>query len=610
MTIVFDIEIVGNRFLFCGLVLDTNEWIVIWGHDPRCIERLAAVMSSGATFVSFNGIKFDIQVIQAVLAGLPHETIKTIANAIIELETPPWRIAQRYNFVNLKVDHLDLIEVAPGTYSSLKAYASRLHFPSLMDMPFDHRAELTEEQCQVLLTYCQNDVLITTELYRSLEKEINTRITMGTEYGLDLRSKSDSQMAEAIFVARLKLGNRKSSVPYSVKYVMPSFISFESDHLKELAQKMQDHAYLVDTKTGHVLLPDFLAKEIVTINAGTYQIGIGGLHSTHDRKVCHVSGGDYIICDIDGVSFYPTIILACNLIPTNLGQGFIDEYRLIYERRMQAKREGNKSVMDTLRIALNGTFGKTASRWSPLYSPDLMITITLTGQLILMNLIEQVELAGATVLSANTDGIAVGGGRAAMMKVWEAVKDFSARSKFEFEYTPYKTIAIANVNNYIAITTKGKIKAKGLFATQTLMKNPTAQICSHAVAQWLLNGTPFQDTIAEGKLESFISARSVTGGGKQGEQYLGRVVRWYNSTDTSLPPITYAKNGNKVAKTDGVRACMVIDKTAPLPADLDYAWYRKEAIKIAQNLGCEQFLTNEELALVYIPPKVRKGKRA
>jgi hypothetical protein len=237
-----------------------------------------------------------------------------------------------------------------------------------------------------------------------------------------------------------------------------------------------------------------------------------------------------------------------------------------------------------------------------------MIAITITGQLTLLSLIEKLEAVGVTTLSANTDGIALGGSRVAMERVLTVVGDFETMSGFEFEYTPYRVLAMKDVNNYIAVKRNRKVKAKGIYAQQSLSKNPNAQVCSEAVSEWLANGTPFMDTIQASSIEGFLSARSVTGGGAQGSVFLGRVVRWYNSTDKSLPPLTYVKNGNKVPKTDGARAYMVIDKSGELPDDLDYQWYYKEAISIATNVGAGEFLTEEERQLIAPPPKVKKTK--
>jgi hypothetical protein len=45
------------------------------------------------------------------------------------------------------------------------------------------------------------------------------------------------------------------------------------------------------------------------------------------------------------------------------------------------------------------------------------------------------------------------------------------------------------------------------------------------------------------------------------------------------------------------------------PADLDYSWYNREAIKIAVAVGCEKFLTGEQLELIAPPPKQKKVRK-
>ena len=45
------------------------------------------------------------------------------------------------------------------------------------------------------------------------------------------------------------------------------------------------------------------------------------------------------------------------------------------------------------------------------------------------------------------------------------------------------------------------------------------------------------------------------------------------------------------------------------PKDLDYIWYIKEAIKIAIAVGCKDYLSAEQLALVAPPPKQPRKKK-
>jgi len=322
-----------------------------------------------------------------------------------------------------------------------------------------------------------------------------------------------------------------------------------------------------------------------------------------------------ILSDIDGESYYPNLMINCNMIPKNAGKAFIDEFGDVVRRRVAAKRSGDTVVADTLKISVNGTFGKTGSRWSALYSPELMLATTLTGQLTLLMLIERLEKVGAIALSANTDGIAVGYSICLKDTVERIVSEFSALSNITFEYTPYRALALKDVNNYIAVK-KHKdpkkdrsVKAKGIYAPVGLSKNPTAPVCARAVCEWLAHGTPFMETIKAAPFTDFISSRGVEGGGVQGDEQLGDVVRWYQTTDADLGPLRYASNGNKVPKTDGARACMIIEDKINHPSDLDYLWYYKEAIKIASNVGCSDYLTPEEITLVARKVKERKQKK-
>lgn len=607
-TWVFDTETLPNRTLFCAKNVETGAWFDLWRHQPGAPERLMQfVQQPGSTFIGFNSKSFDNIVVAAFCLGRTELEIKRIADDVITNRVAPWAAMRKFNLRDVIIDDVDLIEVAPS-FVGLKAYGARMHMPKLQDMPIAHDDMISVEQEPMLLEYCHNDVDTTAELLKQLEKELLLRVEMSRRYGADMRSKSDSQMAEQAYITSMGLKRKDNEVPKTVKYTPPGFLKFMNAELQALLDRVAGHTFNMNPVTGHVKLPDFLGMQTVKFGTGEYQLGVGGIHSTHDKQVCYVAGDD-IICDIDAASFYPSIILECGFVPEALGVQFVEEYRKIYERRLEAKRSGDKTTDATLKISLNGTFGKLASKYSVLYSPDLMLAVTLTGQFTLLMLIEWLEHAGATTLSANTDGIAIRYPRALDDKIKHVVSRFGQTSQFDFEYTPYRVLAMKDVNNYIAVKPDRSLKVKGIYAPLSLRKNPTAQVCSDAVGQWLANGTPFEQTINSAPFCDFISARNVTGGGEQMGEYLGKVVRWYQSNDPALEPIRYAKNGNKVPKTDGARACMTLVDKVKHPVDLDYVWYRKEAIKIAIAVGCSSYLTAEELALVAPPPKQPRKRK-
>lgn len=604
----FDVEIFANRFLLVVKELE-GETYHVWDDDPKFVHKISRLMNHGYTLVGFNSESFDVPVICIACAGYPVSEIKRLSNKIIEDDVPSWRIYQMLKIKEPTWDHVDLIEVAPGSFSSLKSYGARMNMPWLKDMPFDHTAVISDENREEVLRYCINDVDTTLELLRTMSSEMKLREDMSKIYGIDMRSLSDTQMAEQSFIRRLNIRRQTNKIPDTVTYTAPSYIWFEREDLTELLEAVQNHQFEMNKATGHVTLPDFLGKGKITIGNGSYQLGVGGIHSTHDKSVCVIASDEYEVVDIDAASYYPTIILNSGMYPESAGEKFLDEYREIYNKRLEAKRSGDKTTAETLKISVNGTFGKLSSKWSPLYSPQLFLYVTLTGQLTLLCMIEQLNKIGVDVISANTDGIAVGGHPELMKKAKEFVTRFEKVSGFEFEYTPYRAMAMKDCNNYYAVKKDKKVKRKGLYAPPDLKKNPTAPVCANAVANWLSNGISFKTTINDAKFVDFLSVRNVTGGAVQGDEFLGRVVRWYQTTDKSLPPLTYKKNGNKVPKTDGARAAMLIDKDV-IPSDLDRDWYYIESLKIAESVGAGKFLTEEQRALIAPPPKKTRGKKS
>lgn len=607
-TFVFDSETLPNYTLFAFKNVDTGEYWRVRRHEDRAPERLMAFLHQpDATFAGFNNKSFDDVIASAFCVGRTEPEIKRIANDVIENRLQPWAARRKYSLPDIGFDSIDLIEVAPS-FVGLKAYGARMHMPLLQDMPIAHDEEITPEQRPIVDSYCDNDLDTTEELLKRLDAQLLLRVQMSRQYGVDMRSKSDSQMAEHAYIKTLKLERRENKIPATITYTPPAFLVFKDPALQALLERTSAHVFEMNKSTGHVILPAFLGEEVIKFGSGSYQLGVGGIHSTHDKSVCHVAG-DGALFDIDVTSYYPSIILNCGLVPAGLGQPFLDEYRRIYNTRVAAKRAGDKVTMDTLRIALNGTFGKLASRWSVLYAPDLMLAVTLTGQFTLLMLIEWLEHVGAQILSANTDGIAIGCKAELKPLVEEVVERFSKLSGYNFEYTGYRALAMKDVNNYFAVKYDRSLKAKGIYASLSLSKNVSAQVCADAVGQWLANGVSFLETIKSAHFTAFLSARNVTGGGEQCGLYLGKVVRWYQTTDRTLEPLKYVKNGNKVPKTDGARACMDISGIINHPADLDYDWYNREAISTAIAVGCSNYLTEEQRQLVAKPEKKAKNAK-
>jgi hypothetical protein len=482
-----------------------------------------------------------------------------------------------------------LIDVAPGK-ASLKIYGGRLHSRRMQDLPIEPSAIIKQNERELLTTYCINDLDTTIDLFYKLSSQVDLRKKMGEELGMDLRSKSDAQIAESVIKKQIeaikgtKIYRPELPDDYSFNYVAPKFIKFKHPWLITALKVFESEAFTLNEK-GDVAEPENVGMLKIKINQTVYQLGIGGIHSC-EKTVNYIAGNDYILVDRDVTSYYPNIILNQRLYPKHIGTEFLTAYKSIVEKRIHAKRTGDKVTDASLKIVINSSFGKFGNRWSALYSPDLLIQTTVTGQLALLMLIEALEDAGIQVVSANTDGIVIYCHKRNQAALFSIIAAWEETTGFNTEETAYTALYSRDINNYVAFKPSGSYKAKGAYADAELSKTPTAQICVQAVVDHLQLDVPIETTIRSCRdARMFVSVRSVTGGAVKGNVYLGKAVRWYYAKGET-GSINYKKNGNKVAMTDGAKPLMLLPKEPP--EDIDHQWYIAKAHSILADLGVKQ----------------------
>jgi hypothetical protein len=589
-TKIFDLEVYRNYFLVAFRDVDTGAVRTFEMYEGQDLDiKLLRKMMGALRVVSFNGKRFDAPIIAYALEGADCAELKLLANEIINRNLQPWQAARQFGFdIPEDWDHIDIFDVAPGM-ASLKIYAGRLHSTKLQDLPIHPDDDISPEQREILKDYCVNgDTVATLDLWNKLRPQIELREKMSAEYGIDLRSKSDAQIAEAVIRSKVshrlqRKIERPEIAPGTVyRYKAPGWLTFQTDPLRRALELTTSVEFCV-SDGGGMLMPKELSTLKIAMGSGVYQMGIGGLHST-ESCVSHWADADTVITDRDVASYYPAIILGCRLYPRHLGEAFLHVYREIVDRRLAAKRSGDTVTADALKITINGSFGKLGSKWSTLYSPDLLIQTTVTGQLALLMLIESFELAGATVISANTDGVVTKCPRDRIDEINACVIRWEGVTGFQTEATEYRALYSRDVNNYIAIKPDGSAKMKGVFAPAALNKNPTNEICSAAVVQFLKDGTRIERTIAQcSDVRKFVTVRQVKGGGvDQAGNYLGRAVRWYYSSEES-EPLRYKVNGYKIPRSEGARPLMQLPEA--VPADLNRGWYVDEAYNILMGIG-------------------------
>lgn len=595
---IFDIECYSNYFLVAFKSVETGKVLLFERREAVELpyNKIRWILDN-CCIVGYYSNSYDMLMLRMAMIGHACAFLKQLSDKLIKPDETGktmrvYELERLYKLPDETFDHIDLFEIAP-LQGSLKLYAGRMHCTRMQDLPYAEDAVLTMEETITLAKYCINDLDNTLLLLNELEQQMALRVAMSAQYGVDVRSKSDAQIAETVIASELfKITGKKAYRPDIAEgkiyfYTMPSFIKYKSPVLNE-AKELIAAAQFKMNKAGSPEIPEELEGKTFTINKTTYKIGIGGLHSC-EESVSYKSDDEFVLIDRDVVSYYPSIILNQSLYPKHLSKTFLEVYRTIVARRITAKQSGNKVVADSLKITINGSFGKFGSKWSILYAPNLMLQVTITGQLALLMLIDKIEYVGIQVVSANTDGVVIRCPRARRDELNAVITEWEAETKFATEETTYQSLHSRDVNSYLAVKEDGKVKTKGAFSERgsagdsRLSRNPENFVCLDAVNAYITAGVPIADTVnACTDVRRFVTVRQVKGGAAKSGVYLGKVIRWYFSTEMR-GEINYVGSGNKVPNSD--EAMPLMELTETLPHDLDRDKYIAKANEMLKDIA-------------------------
>ncbi len=602
-----DVECFHN-FFFVGFKRFGNGQMLAMEMSERSeidFDRLRRIIETEC-IITFNGMTYDMAMVALALAGKDTYALKVSSDMIIKEHLNYWQVEKKLDITLPRCNHVDLIEPNPAVRTGLKTLGARLNSKYLMPLPFHPDARLSRKDMNTTTVYCMlKDLNDTHILFNALREPLTLRVALGQQHKIDLRSKSDAQVGEAIIkITAQKLLKKKihklDSIPSSATYKIPPFISFQTDQMKEIAAKIEGSDFSVDGY-GKVVMPPFMKDLQVKIGAMTYSMGIGGLHSTESNRAIHADD-EHFILDVDVARQYPNIIRKIGMFPKAVGPVFRDIYGNIIDNGMAAKERlktlsksdpeygPTQAESESCKIQGNGVFGKQGSPYSFLYAPNMMIGTTITGQLTILSLIERAEARGIAGISANTDGVVFYCRRDKREELDAIIAEWEDNLGFKVERTYYKSLYSSSVNVYIGVKEDGKFKLKGPHADpwsenslrEMMMKNPQMRILTKAVCAYITDKTPFMETIkAHTDPRLFITiTRSNTGAKWRGE-YIGETIRYYWSTDGD--PFVSADKGRKIAKTDGARPLLIMEDT--LPDDVDVDKYNSEAEKLAIDLA-------------------------
>lgn len=575
-----DVESYPNYYLISAKTIGTDDQPTCWelrGADDRFdADTIVAIKRYFAQhrIVTFNGNGYDMPLISAALDGQTTKALNQLSDDLINDVVSPFdSISEQNRSMRWGWEHVDLQSIVAGT-GSLKSYGARLGSPRLQDLPIEPGTELTFDQMDLIREYCGNDLAVTERLHDALIGDIKLREVTGEQWGLNLLSSSDTGIAIKYVAKELGIGrdHDNGGIPAEpFKYQIPAWLDVQHDRLREVLAELADHEFTIDQYSGKV--DQWGAR--VGIGSADYSMGIGGLHSS-EKYQHYEAGDDHLLIDVDVTSYYPSLILAQGLVPRGLGPKFLDVFNRIVEKRVAAKHAGDKITAGSLKIVINSLFGNLGNKGSIFYDPEMLIQVTLTGQLALLMLVDRLHAAGITAISANTDGVTSYLPKDREAEFTAICDQWQADTGMNLERVDYSKIAYVACNAYVALKSDGGIKAINQFKPYGLTKSQNFDITWMAVTEYLLHGRPVNDTIRGcTDINAFMKLRKVKGGAVWNGQRLGKNVRFYRSNADDANDIIDAKSGNRAADTESCRPLM--DLPDEFPADVDLNWYIAKA---------------------------------
>lgn len=552
---VYDIETLRSCFTYTAINVDTEKIVQYVIHKDRFeLAELIEHLNNCKYQIGFNNQNFDYPIIHYIITSFkkdwlnkytdigPEKIIDLIYSKAQEIiksqDTDTFYDTVAIKQKDIIIPQLDLFRVwhynNKARSTSLKALEISMNYPNVMDMPIDHTdGNIKIEQVEDILEYNLNDVLATYEFYKRSSEKIDLRKQIKEKYKIPCTNFSDSKIGEELMLDLYSKQNnlnrwdvkklRSYRYRIDIKDIIFDYIKYNSDEFNDVLEFFKTVS-VFQGNTKKVFEKSKIYKGF------QYDYGVGGIHGCIKPGI-YESTDTHIIIDADVASLYPNIAIKNRLYIEHLGETFIDLYdQDIIQERIRAKKAGESSISDALKLAANSVYGKSNDENSFLYDPKYTMATTINGQLLLTMLAEMIvdNIQDCQVLQINTDGITVKIPKDQLDNYYYQCNCWQEITDLELEYVEYSKMIIRDVNNYMALSTKGKLKYKGAFeidkvvgAERAYHKDNSFKIVPIAISEYFINNIPISQTVKNHKNIYDFCGRQKFGRDSYGEiQYI------------------------------------------------------------------------------------------
>ncbi len=484
--IVYDVETLPNVFTLAMELLhqDTaSVWEISHYRDDRrqLIEWFNWLMQTQTPMIGFNSVHFDYPVIhfiynnpQCTVEQIHAKSQQIIGNHLDRFGHVIWERDRFAPQIDLfKIHHFD----NKAKTTTLKALQVNMRAPNVREsrLPFDQPVAFHDIDGE-LIPYNCSDVRETKRFAHYSLPAINFRIGLIPQFGIEALNYNDTKIGEKMLEQRLgddvcydrsKGRKEKRQTPrtrIALAEIIFPYVQFSNPEFARVLEFMKTKVLTPEDITD----PDspIQTKGVLTgltANVGglTFHFGTGGVHASVATQK-FIADELYEIRDIDVEGLYPNVAIVNRLAPEHLGSAFMAEYAKIPdERKTHAKGTYQNAA---LKLAANGAWGKSNSKFSVFYDPKYAMTIPINGQLMICMLAEWLlTVPTIQIIQANTDGITYRIRRDYIEQAKVIEQHWQDYTKLKLEDASYAAMWIRDVNNYVALDTKGKLKQKGAY---------------------------------------------------------------------------------------------------------------------------------------------------
>ena len=460
----FDFEVFRYDWLvvFKDFITDKYEIIV---NDKEKLRKFVEQNKSNL-LIGYNNSNYDNYILKGILLD---KDPYYLSNIIISKN----KSGRIYRLANWNEINLFTYDVSFGLgFTSLKENEAYLGI-SIDECPIDFNQEdsLTKDQLEKVITYCMRDVDATQLLFEKSKDTFETKLYLCNEFGLDKSylNKSSQAIIEKVLGATHKYNCTDEFEPFDF-----SQLNLKINKYKEVIDYFKKP---LDYKSG-------LSLDICGV---PHTLGIGGIHGA-------INNFKYTgrIMNIDVASYYPSMMIVYDWFARSVPDDKKKLYAKMKTDRVALKKT-NKKLANAYKLVLNTTYGCYKYEYCNLLDPRMANNICIGGQVMLVDLMEQLE-PYCDLVQSNTDGIIIIPKNED--KIIEVVKDWEDRTGMKMEITIGDKIIQKDVNNYIMRTEDG-VKVVGGYVAQYKPKQlrRTMSVVDKALVEYFLNDVSIEDYI-------------------------------------------------------------------------------------------------------------------